>query len=667
MPAESFEMSPGYYSALSNTPFQWRTEEILTRVYFNIRPDQAPRGVAAITGELNAANIPFRLKVLRDEHSYMRCDTAVLYLRRPDVPFAHDPLRSAVVALTSALRPGIPALTKPLAPGVGLAEDPGAPGESYGQHRCRLIAEGLLQAREAGVSAHDERLAEVVRVFTSHQVDTAQPFLRAGSLDDYEVLCRTQESAQPVALTTKGVKANDGVAVMSQSPPSASELVATAADIGRRLVDEAIWDGDQCTWLGPVVTTNEDGASTLAYGTIGTTLYDGDSGVALFLAALGSVAGDSRAEDTARGAARHALAAARQASAGETSLYTGSLSIALSAAAVAGITSDAQLASGVRTLLDTLLGQDLGPRGFDLLSGTAGVIVGLLTLAELLKDDGLADGAVRAGRQLLLMAQRSDVGWSWRDPAGARHPNLTGLSHGVAGAGYALLELLRVTGEHRWQAAAEMAFRYEEHWFSEKIGNWPDLRYHGSRTSRRTRTFLTQWCHGAPGIALTRLRAVELTGDDKRRQEALVALCTTVRDTRAALQDRSLSFSLCHGLAGNADVVLDGTEALQDAGISTSSLVADVALAGHDRHQSGCEPWPCGIPVAGRETPGLMLGLAGIGYHYLRQADPQLVPSVLLFRPERFAAGISALAERAASPVSSPPPSGASSRIARVE
>jgi hypothetical protein len=113
-------------------------------------------------------------------------------------------------------------------------------------------------------------------------------------------------------------------------------------------------------------------------------------------------------------------------------------------------------------------------------------------------------------------------------------------------------------------------------------------------------------------------------------------------------------------------VVLDGAEALQDAGISTSSLLADVALAGHHRHQTGREPWPCGIPVAGRETPGLMLGLAGIGYHYLRQADPQLVPSVLLFRPECFAAGISALAERATSPVSNLLPSAASSRITRV-
>jgi lantibiotic modifying enzyme len=37
--------------------------------------------------------------------------------------------------------------------------------------------------------------------------------------------------------------------------------------------------------------------------------------------------------------------------------------------------------------------------------------------------------------------------------------------------------------------------------------------------------------------------------------------------------------------------------------------------------------WPCGTHTG--ETPNLMLGLAGIGYFYLRLAQPQ-VPSVLL-------------------------------------
>ena len=37
--------------------------------------------------------------------------------------------------------------------------------------------------------------------------------------------------------------------------------------------------------------------------------------------------------------------------------------------------------------------------------------------------------------------------------------------------------------------------------------------------------------------------------------------------------------------------------------------------------------------LGGGETPGLMLGLAGIGYFYLRLFDPDGVPPVLIVLP----------------------------------
>ena len=46
-----------------------------------------------------------------------------------------------------------------------------------------------------------------------------------------------------------------------------------------------------------------------------------------------------------------------------------------------------------------------------------------------------------------------------------------------------------------------------------------------------------------------------------------------------------------------------------------------------DRHG-----WRCGVPLH-LETPGLMTGLAGIGYGLLRLADPMRTPSVLLMEP----------------------------------
>jgi lantibiotic modifying enzyme len=45
--------------------------------------------------------------------------------------------------------------------------------------------------------------------------------------------------------------------------------------------------------------------------------------------------------------------------------------------------------------------------------------------------------------------------------------------------------------------------------------------------------------------------------------------------------------------------------------------------------------WQCGGPQS-VEIPGLMLGIAGIGYQMLRLAEPDSVPSVLLLAPPRL-------------------------------
>jgi lantibiotic modifying enzyme len=46
--------------------------------------------------------------------------------------------------------------------------------------------------------------------------------------------------------------------------------------------------------------------------------------------------------------------------------------------------------------------------------------------------------------------------------------------------------------------------------------------------------------------------------------------------------------------------------------------------------------WRCGTPL-NVETPGLLTGLAGIGWQLLRLAEPERVPAVLLFEvPRQF-------------------------------
>ena len=92
--------------------------------------------------------------------------------------------------------------------------------------------------------------------------------------------------------------------------------------------------------------------------------------------------------------------------------------------------------------------------------------------------------------------------------------------------------------------------------------------------------------------------------------------------------------SLCHGDFGNLELFVAAAEALQQpALLDQARHVASALLAG--QAQSG---WRCGVP-GGVETPGLMVGIAGIGYALLRLANPSLTPSVLQMAPPRCAAG----------------------------
>jgi lantibiotic modifying enzyme len=99
----------------------------------------------------------------------------------------------------------------------------------------------------------------------------------------------------------------------------------------------------------------------------------------------------------------------------------------------------------------------------------------------------------------------------------------------------------------------------------------------------------------------------------------------------------SANYSLCHGLAGQAEVLRLGSRLLGEAEVDAAGLAGRVAAAGVGQYGEDATRWPCGT-MSGGQTPGLMLGLAGIGHFYLRLHSPA-VPSILLPRPEEFRGG----------------------------
>jgi lantibiotic biosynthesis protein len=418
-----------------------------------------------------------------------------------------------------------------------------------------------------------------------------------------------------------------------------SSFLETVDAIGERLSREAVWHQGRCNWMGvePVGQGRAPGGFGMAYRALGPEVYSGTSGVALFLAELHAVTGDVSARQTALGAIRQALKHADAVAPPiRLGLYTGWPGIAFAAARVGTLLGEEELLEQASQLLQLSSLEPQGEHEFDLLSGYAGAIAALVVLRDILDDASLLDFAAQLGGELLRSADETEAGYSWSSVAYPKQRNLTGFSHGTAGVGYALFELFRATDESRYLGVAEQAFQYERFWFDAAAGNWPDFREEPARGKRGKHplSFATFWCHGAPGIALSRLRACEVLSDETCKEEAITALRTTRGATEAALRSGVGNFSLCHGLTGNAEVLVYGRQALGTEWADSSALAYEVANAGIETCVSRGLPWPCGTGIGG-ETPSLMLGLAGIGHFYLRLHDPT-IPSVLMLRREDF-------------------------------
>jgi lantibiotic modifying enzyme len=91
-------------------------------------------------------------------------------------------------------------------------------------------------------------------------------------------------------------------------------------------------------------------------------------------------------------------------------------------------------------------------------------------------------------------------------------------------------------------------------------------------------------------------------------------LTTTVRAVEEALLRGVEDFSPCHGLSGNAEVLLEAAFRRVLAG--GQDTAESVARTGLEAYAGPGHPWPCGTRMG--ETPSFMLGISGIGYFYLR-------------------------------------------------
>lgn len=405
-----------------------------------------------------------------------------------------------------------------------------------------------------------------------------------------------------------------------------TQFLNTAVGIGNSICRDAIRHDGQCNWVGVNNDIEGDNAKPY-YAALKSTWYNGTSGIAWFLAQLSEVSGDKRHREVAIGAIEQALRTADKVQHGKLGFHSGITGIAFSAIEIGEKLSREELVERGLQLLRSLQQLPESEYTLDVIDGCAGAIPAIIKLNRRYADPTLDALLAKMGDHLIQTAQAESKGISWNTMPHGSAASLTGYAHGAAGIASALLELWHYTQDERYKKAGLAGFAYEDACFDAEQQNWPDFR-EGSAPRQADdnspRPCGCAWCHGAPGIGLSRLRAFQLTGNEDFKKSAQIAVSTTLR----FLGRQQLgNYSLCHGVFGNADLLLCASDIVGDEALVPK--VEAVAAEGVELFERRKIPFPNGTQSE-FSAPDMMLGQAGVGYGFLRLADRKRFESVLL-------------------------------------
>ena len=267
--------------------------------------------------------------------------------------------------------------------------------------------------------------------------------------------------------------------VIGSTEPSSQLLIATAARIGDRICKLAIHEGDKCTWLVPTITNSRRLELTVA----DVSLYGGLSGIALFLGYLFRITGREQYRYVAQGAMQEALSLYQEDAASiSIGAFNGIGGLCYALAHLGTITDRDDYSRDATAFIVKTASKALNSTALDLHDGLAGFITAALVVFSFNRDSNLIESLRPAADQLYRLANSR----SRRDSLAAFPEGETGVSHGRAGAGFALLRWAEATGETKFRVAGEGLLRR-------------DIKINEAARKNATHNSIS-WCRGGLGI-----------------------------------------------------------------------------------------------------------------------------------------------------------------------
>ena len=358
--------------------------------------------------------------------------------------------------------------------------------------------------------------------------------------------------------------------------------------------ETAFHTDEEVGWIGLQFTDTEKWNMV----PIGMQLYDGISGIAVFLAAYQKEFADTASADLLEKVKRRLfvytdMEQSPEDKNGKNGMLEGDSSIAAAYLILYEITGGMDYLRYAEKQFQKV--EDLCGQSDDYMGGRAGLLLLALKLYKNIENKRYIELTKRYEKKLWEHSFIAVKGVGWKTCDG---PPLAGMAHGSSGILMAYAELLRVTGEKTYKEKIRQILAYENFLYSKKYGNWLDLRVPGEIR------VMNAWCHGAPGILLARMK-LEEAGVQTKKDIRLAA-------TALFTQNPGRHMCLCHGAAGNLLIMnryLSKYGKHNQTYVRTyEALLSDLLL-----HM----PEYAKDMVYESQNPGFMNGLAGVGYALL--------------------------------------------------
>ena len=365
---------------------------------------------------------------------------------------------------------------------------------------------------------------------------------------------------------------------------------------------DAIWNEDRCTWLDEFKT----GTNSYETKVLGTSFYDGISGIAYFLAAYYQISPNLLIKKTIEGAVQQCLYLYNKEKK-SLSFFVGDVGICYALHYSGNVLHRSDWVDNSLEILKTITHSPSNEIKIDVIEGCSGVISCLIYFNKLYPELNLEKFITTLGNLIIDKSIKTKVGTYW---AGNENSNvgLCGFSHGASGMANALLDAYSISKNRTFYDCAFDAFRYEDYYFSNKESNWPDLR----TNNQNIVSYSCFWCHGAPGIGISRLKALSFARNESINRDILSAINVTINKTHFK---NLKNFGLCHGTLGNIDFLMEAEKLIHNDDIF--SFINDNLNYIQSEYIAKNRNIP-GESSSNSLSNGFMLGKAGIGYQLLK-------------------------------------------------